>query len=253
VSASLSHSDNADIFRATWVLAAPSEDVLAHSADPASMLTIAERHRAGRFRFDRDRCDFIAAHILARIAGSRVIGVEPQCLTLVQSCVECGEPHGVPFLAEAPGLGVSLSHTRGYVAAAVGPGQVGVDVEGTASTLVLDHCLASAVMAPAELALLAAAYDERHAFVRLWVRKEALVKSGQGSLDMLYALDVSAPPLVDLTSRQAHLGSSHGHFLLEWQDRERRVLGAATTTYRPDLALLPDDQSSPELHDFASP
>ena len=216
--------------------------------EPAALLTGAEQHRATRFRFDCDRRDFVAAHILARVAGGAVMGVDPRSLTLVQRCAECGDAHGVPFFAEAPALGVSLSHTRGHVAAAVGPGPVGVDTEETASPrLLVDETLASAVLARGEMELLAAAPDRRHAFVRLWVRKEAMVKSGRGSLDDLSAVDVSATPLVDLSSSPACVRRSNGHFLLEWQDPESDVVGAAVTPHPPQLVVLRRGPIGPEL------
>ncbi|MDQ3898414.1 MAG: 4'-phosphopantetheinyl transferase superfamily protein [Actinomycetota bacterium] len=234
---------------ATQVVSAPSALVLALWAEPVALLTGAEQHRASRFRFVRDRRDFVAAHVLARVAGAGVLGVDPGSLTLVQRCDRCGEPHGVPSFAEAPGVGVSVSHTRGYVAAAVGPGQVGVDTEGTASGFRLDEGLASYVLAPGERALLAAAPDRRHAFVRLWVRKEAMVKCGRGSLDDLSAVDVSTTPLVDLSSAPACIRDGDGQFLLEWQDPEQGVLGAAVTAQPPRLAILRRGQVSPEFQD----
>ncbi len=219
--------------------------------EPAALLTDAEQHRARRFRFDRDRRDFVAAHILARVAGGAVLDVDPRRLTLVQRCAECGDAHGRPFFAEAPALGLSLSHTRGHVAAAVGPGPVGVDTEEAASPrLLVDETLASEVLAPGELELLAAAPDRLHAFVRLWVRKEAMVKCGRGSLDDLSAVDLSATPLVDLSSSPACTRRPDGHFLLEWRDPESDVVGAAVTPHPPQLAVLRRGPIGPEFDDI---
>ena len=235
--------------RATQVVSGPSELVMARWAQPSALLTGAEHLRASRFRFDRDRRDFVAAHALARVTGGAVLGVDPGRLTLVQRCDRCGEAHGAPSFAEAPGLGVSVSHTRGYVAAAVGPGRVGVDTEGTESALPVDEGLASAVLAARELELLDAAPDRRHTFVRLWVRKEAMVKCGRGSLDDLSAVDVSTTPLVDLSASPACTRDPDGQFLLEWEDPEGGVVAAAVTAQPPRLAILRRGQVGPELHD----
>ncbi len=234
---------------ATSVVAAPSEIVMALWAEPDGLLTPAERDRARRFRFERDRRDFVAAHILARVTGGGALGVDPRSLTLVQRCDECGEPHGVPSFAEAPGFGVSVSHTRGYVAAAVGPGRVGVDAEGTGAVGLHDEALAADVLAPGERELLASAPDRPHAFVRLWVRKEATVKCGRGSLDRLSAVDLSATPLVDLSSSPACIRDRDGQFLLEWQDHQWGVVGAAVTPQPPQLALLRPGQTSPQFRE----
>lgn len=235
---------------ATSVLSAPSEHLLAHWPEPATLLTATERHRADCFRFERDRRDFTAAHILARVAAGGVLGMDPRDLTLVQKCGECGEAHGKPSFSEVPGLSVSLSHTRGYVSAAVGPGQVGVDTEGTASGVELDHTLISSVLATGELALLAETSDKRHAFVSLWVRKEATVKSGRGSLDDLSALDFSGLALADPSNSCASMRRWQGHYLLEWQDPEWDVVGAAVTTSPPDLATLRQGPGGPGFHDI---
>ncbi len=238
------------LFGGTWVVSARSEDVVALWADPAALLTCPEQDRARRFRFDPDRRDFVAAHILARVAGAGVLGVDPRSLTLAQRCRECGAAHGRPFFSEAPALGVSLSHTRGYVAAAVGTGPVGVDAEGAASAPLLDEGLASEVLAPGELELLAAARDRYHAFIRLWVRKEAMVKCGRGSLDALASVDVSTTPLVDVSSSPACTPQADGLFLLEWRDAKCDVVGAAVTPHAPQLTLLRRGRTGPELHDI---
>jgi 4'-phosphopantetheinyl transferase len=232
---------------ATSVLWARSEDLLVHWAQPASLLTSVEQDRAGRFRFERDRLDFIAAHLLARIAGAVALRVDPHELTLLQRCVECHGAHGVPFFAEEQGLKVSLAHTRGYVAAAVGWGPVGVDAETTGSASRVDDGLASAVLAPGELKLLWAAADKRHAFITLWVRKEAMVKFGRGSLDDLSRLDLSAFPLAEPSNSSPSVHRSKGYFLLEWRDPEREAVGAAVTAHPPNLAILRSGQGGAEF------
>jgi 4'-phosphopantetheinyl transferase len=232
---------------ATSVLCARSEDLLAQWAQPASLLTSVEQDRAGRFRFEYDRLDFVAAHLLARVAGAVALRVDPRELTLLQRCVECHGAHGVPFFAEEHGLKVSLAHTRGYVAAAVGWGQVGVDAERTGLASRVDDDLASAVLAPGELKLLSAAANKRHAFIKMWVRKEAMVKFGRGSLDDLSRLDLSAFPLPGPSSSNASIQRSNAYFLLEWQDPGWEAVGAAVTAHLPDLAILRSGRGGAEF------
>ncbi|WP_236242995.1 hypothetical protein [Streptomyces sp. CC228A] len=89
-----------------------------------------EQDRAARLAPGQQRDDYLAAHVLVRVCAARLLGVDPAVLVLGQRCAGCGgEDHGRPFLRGLPGVGVSLSHTRGAVAAAAGPGPVGVDVE----------------------------------------------------------------------------------------------------------------------------
>ncbi|WP_240506132.1 4'-phosphopantetheinyl transferase family protein [Thermoactinospora rubra] len=143
---------------------------------PPSWLTPVERERAGRLRQEADRRAFVAAHLLVRLCAAEFLGRHPGTLTLLQRCPVHGPGHGVPYLEEAPGLGVSLSHTRGYVCAAVGEGRVGVDAERVPDGP-LDEALAGMVLAPGERV------TGNRELIRLWARKEALIKRGELTLD----------------------------------------------------------------------
>ncbi|MFJ3960558.1 4'-phosphopantetheinyl transferase family protein [Streptomyces sp. NPDC090036] len=171
------------------VLAGPTAAVLAAAGDVRELLTGTELHRAGALRSAGDREDFLAAHALVRLCAGRLLGRPAQSLTVVQSCGSCDRPHGRPRLLEAPGTGVSLAHTRGWVAAAAAHGPVGVDVE-TLDGHPLDQRVAEAVCNEEELAAVRAAEDPRRAFLRQWVRKESLVKVGAATLDGAARLDL---------------------------------------------------------------
>ncbi|MFI7441947.1 4'-phosphopantetheinyl transferase family protein [Nonomuraea indica] len=147
---------------------------------PEEWLTPAERERAARFVFDADRHAFVAAHLLARLCAAAVLGAEPWELTLLQHCEVHGPGHGRPYLEQAPLLGVSFSHTRGYVCAAAGQGLVGADAERVPSGP-LDRGLAERALTPRERAVVTG----NDALIRHWTRKEALIKRGELTLDRL--------------------------------------------------------------------
>ncbi|WP_246082961.1 4'-phosphopantetheinyl transferase family protein [Nonomuraea diastatica] len=151
---------------------------------PDDWLTEVERERAARFRFEADRDCFVAAHLLVRVCAAAVLGVEPHELTLLQHCHLHGPGHGRPSIEQAPELGVSFSHTRGYVCAAAGPGKVGVDAEHVPPGP-LDTLLADRVLNPRERSLVTG-NDE---LIRHWTRKEALIKRGELTMDKLRACD----------------------------------------------------------------
>lgn len=210
------------------IMAGPTDRVL---AQVSGVLTPAEQARADRFRRDGDRRDFVAAHLLVRRCAAEVLamtdgGAAPGELTLVQHCDRCGAGHGRPAIAEAPQLAVSLAHTRGYVCAAAGHGRVGVDVEH-ALPGPADEILAATVLTPAEAH--AVGGDNRR-LIRWWVRKEALVKRGELTLDRLRDADLS-----DL----GHGPSSliwRGRHVTEWASGP--VLGTAITDGPARLLLL---------------
>jgi len=84
------------------------------------------------------------------------------------------DSRGAPYLPDRPGLFVSLSHCRRAVAAAVSrERRVGIDVE---SRRRVSDSLVERVCSPDELALVRASSDPTMAFLRLWTRKEAVLK-----------------------------------------------------------------------------
>ncbi|GAA3806576.1 hypothetical protein GCM10022226_28340 [Sphaerisporangium flaviroseum] len=211
--------------RPSLVMAGPSAAVLARAS---GTLTLAENERAERFLQERDRHDFVAAHLLVRQCAATYLGLSANDLTLVQHCEEHGPGHGRPSIMEVPDLGVSLSHTPGYVCAVVGMGQVGVDAE-LAPEGDADPEVAGLALTPRETALVGG--DNRR-MIRQWVRKEALVKRGELSLDRFPRTDLSELPL-DPSPRPANgsgpypvatgpSGDGEGVTTLEW--RGRRLL-----------------------------
>ncbi len=195
-------------------------------------LTPAERARADVLVRASDRADYVAAHILVRRCAALVLGATPEGLTLVQRCPVCGRTgHGRPSLAEAPGLRLSLAHTRGYVAAVADAVDVAVDVEQLANRARARE-VAGSVLAPAEHDLVRASADPGEAFTRLWVRKEALVKLGEVSLDTL--------PEVDLSMAACDRASWHGYAVLGWAAADGQVLGAVVGRRVPELVRFLD-------------
>ncbi|MFJ2773527.1 4'-phosphopantetheinyl transferase family protein [Streptomyces sp. NPDC087300] len=173
------------------VLVRPTADLLPYVDE--SRLAPYERRRAARLPAGPRRQDYLAAHVLVRLCAARLTGTHADTLVLAQHCDDCGrDDHGRPFLPGHPDLHVSLSHTTGAVAAAAGPEPVGVDVED-ASAAVFDPAIAARVLTPAELTAVRADPDPARAFLRLWVRKEALVKVGLGTLGRLRELDLTGP------------------------------------------------------------
>jgi 4'-phosphopantetheinyl transferase len=117
------------------------------------------------------RAEGRAARALLRRLLAEVCGPRPAGLDLAR------RTGGAPYLPERPELGISLSHTRGWLAAAVGVGHaVGVDVQAPAPVPagMLHRCCRPDVRA--RLRTLPAA--ERAArFARIWSVQEACVKS----------------------------------------------------------------------------
>jgi 4'-phosphopantetheinyl transferase len=151
------------------------------------VLPLSERQRAHRFRREIDRDRFVVCRsVLRRILGAYLDRV-PERLEF-----EYGE-HGKPFLA-GEALHFNVSHADGkslIVVTCAGP--VGVDLEPEARAIDVDG-VAKTVCSRSEYARISAlpAADRRLALLRIWVAKEAFLKStGQGLTRPLDHLDAS--------------------------------------------------------------
>lgn len=192
-------------------------------------LTDAERGRAERFTRKRDRSDFVAAHLLVRHCAAEILGTRACMLTVVQRCERCGAAHGRPWLAEAPDLSISLAHTSGYVCAVAGYGRVGVDAEH-ATGGPADEALTALALTPAEATMVG---RDNRGLIRQWVRKEALVKRGELTLDRLREVDLSDLPLDDGMSGAQEWRGRH---FTEWT--AGTVIATAVTDEPAKLRLL---------------
>jgi 4'-phosphopantetheinyl transferase len=227
----LSHRELAsDPLRTRHALAlyGSSESVLARwgrSIMPA--FTAAEKHRAASFRQLRDRNDYIAAHVLVRVAVERMTGVSAKSVVVRQHCESCGGAHGRPHVDTWPAVCVSLSHTRGVVAAAVSYTSISIDAELRQFCIddsVIDS-FATSVEAqmlrnlPTCIGVRRQCSTRQLAALRLWLRKEALVKMGLVSLDSLTQVDLSAVPLVGEFESDRTVFNAYGQWIFtDWTD-----------------------------------
>ncbi|WP_316978800.1 4'-phosphopantetheinyl transferase family protein [Shumkonia mesophila] len=141
-----------------------------------ALLDDRERQRAERFIHDRDRHRFVAAHAGLRLALAAETGQPPRALGFTAT------PGGKPQL-ERHALSFNLSHSGAIAVVATCRGSaVGVDVEMAGRLRDLDG-LAGMVMTPDEQARFAVLPQDLRqvAFMRVWTRKEALLKAdGRG-------------------------------------------------------------------------
>jgi 4'-phosphopantetheinyl transferase len=149
-------------------LAADAEHLLPPSLSPS------EQSRLARITSAKRRAEFLAGRLLLRRLLGATCGGEPLAWSV--SSPDDGAPQA------APGVCLALSHSGGWVAAAVSPAPVGLDLETPGRPRDLSG-LAEAVCSPAEqvrLAALAGAAREV-AFRELWTLKEAWLKRrGEG-------------------------------------------------------------------------
>lgn len=145
-----------------------------------ALLSAEERQRAARFRFDRDRDDFIAARGILRILLGRYLNAAPEELLFDYNA------HGKPHLREAAKHArcrFNLSHSHGLALFAFSRRrELGVDLERIRSDIEVE-AIADRFFSARERHLLQALppAERLSAFFVCWTQKEAYVKArGKG-------------------------------------------------------------------------
>jgi 4'-phosphopantetheinyl transferase len=158
------------------------------------VLSLDERARAERFRFDKDRNQFIESRAALRLLLSQYLNVSPKELSFSFSA------HGKPVLANGlsnSGLRFNLSRRDGLALIAVTRNRdIGVDVELVRADLPVFE-IAAVSFSENELRTLRSLPESQQAagFHNCWTRKEAYVKArGEGFSFPLKQFDVSLTP-----------------------------------------------------------
>ncbi|WP_416979354.1 4'-phosphopantetheinyl transferase family protein [Streptomyces sp. T028] len=167
----------------------------AHEGLPA-LLDPVERARYEATVDPATRNRFLVGCALSRRILGELLGVPPEEVPLRRACPTCGGPHGKPRLAVPAGYDFSVTHSGDVVGVAVCRGaEVGLDVEEAGTALDVDAAARTALSPRESAALYALPPAERKpAFLRVWTRKEAVLKAlGVGLRAPLRELEVSAP------------------------------------------------------------
>ncbi|MCB4769619.1 4'-phosphopantetheinyl transferase superfamily protein [Ancylobacter sp. Lp-2] len=171
-----------------WLVeSGPHED-----PEDVALLDPGENRRAEAFRTRPLRAAYVTAHAALRRVLAAELGLPPADLAF--SIGRWGRPG-----LDGGDLDFNLSHSGNLALIAVSRGgPVGVDIE--AMRTAPPYEIAPDIFSWGELALLAGLPEEerRHAFYRLWTRKEAVAKGIGCGLDMDFrALDVRTAPVAE--------------------------------------------------------
>lgn len=181
------------------VMVGTAFDASAVALRAGATLTRVEQDRAEGYRSPQARTEFVGGHLLARLCVSKWLGTPSHAIELEQRCAGCGGPHGKPRIVGAEALSVSISHSGGIVATAVTghPSGVGVDIEMvSARAHRLSEPARRRVLTAGEYQAVTDAADPDGEFLKLWVRKEALIKVGQADLDSMSQVKVQGEDVV---------------------------------------------------------
>jgi len=129
------------------------------------------RSVALRYRHDLDRRLSVAVYLLLKEALQAEYGLTGNPRLALG-------PNGKPYLTDHPDVHFNFSHCTKAAVCAVSDRPVGIDVETIAP---VDLAVARRILSDGEFAELNATTEPEIVFVRLWTRKEAIVKlSGSG-------------------------------------------------------------------------
>ena len=160
----------------------------------AQCLSDAERQRASRFAFDRDRRRFIVGRARLRHLLASRLGVPPEAIELVYG--PRGKPALSPGFADL-GLRFNVSHSEDVAVYAFSRGrEIGVDVEAVRELRDADDIAARFFSRRENEAYRALdPRDKPLGFFNCWTRKEAFIKAlGDGLYHPLDRFDVSLAP-----------------------------------------------------------
>lgn len=213
----------------------------APTAEELATLSDAERERAARFRFDRDRSRWLLAHIAARAIIGAELGVAPAEIRYAFG------PTGKPSLAwpEHTGVEFNLSDSGDLALLAIcRDAPVGVDVEFVKPMPDLAAIATSHFAAEERAELLALPEAEQlGAFYRIWTRKEAYIKAvGTG---LSHGLDRFAVSVGPASPRFVHLDGDTA--------RAARWSLCNVPTFGPYLGALAVERTSPTVESRAWP
>ena len=179
-------------------------DLPALEREWSGALTTDESAKLNFLRIERDRRDYLAAHVLLRQGLAAERGVDPKA----------------PLPAQR--MGWSLTHSRGMVACAIaaGPGNaIGIDAEPLAAAERLLE-LVDTFLTPGERAALPNDPNGRHVrMVEIWTAKEAVLKalglgfSGKEGFGVLAMLESTPLGMLDewatISVRDARTGAAY--------------------------------------------
>ncbi len=166
----------------------------AHLARFDQTLAAEERERAARFRFEKDRNQYIVTRGVLRTLLGRYLEQPPAIVGLRYN------PQGKPELdmpADPDTVHFNVSHSHGLALLTFTRGRlIGVDIEAIRDDVERDK-LAKRFFSPREAAKLRALPQavQQKAFFDCWTRKEAYIKArGEGLSIGLDQFDVSLAP-----------------------------------------------------------
>jgi 4'-phosphopantetheinyl transferase len=153
----------------------------------SQLLCEAEQVRAERYRYDKDREEFVIGRGLLRRLLGQYLGVGPEAVTFTYG------KHGKPSVE---GMWFNLAHSGGWLLYGVcGDRPIGVDIEQVKPMPELDK-LSGRFFTKTEARLVQSLGEplKTETFFRIWTAKEAYLKATGAGLGQIKSLEVRCNP-----------------------------------------------------------
>ncbi|OXG09093.1 4'-phosphopantetheinyl transferase [Flavobacterium araucananum] len=144
-----------------------------------------EKERAQKFKFEKQRRNFIYSRSLLRYLLSLYTKIPAADIEFVYGI------NGKPHLAEHQNkkkITFNLSHSNGYFACIIGTkNEIGIDIENVSPNHKQVHNIATSFFLPTESALITSKKDDEvyYLFYKYWTIKEAYIKAKGNSIMQL--------------------------------------------------------------------
>jgi 4'-phosphopantetheinyl transferase len=176
------------------------------------LLSEEEKVRSNKFRFQKDKHEFITSRGFLRTVLASYIQKKPEEIKFEYSSF------GKPSIKDnVHNLKFNLSHSNGYAVIAITESdEIGVDLEFIKSFDDLDK-VAKDVFTKNELTILAGnASVKIELFFKFWTRKESMIKAlGKGLLIPLNQVDVSDLNTLSYSDSSEHISKKKNNFFIQ--------------------------------------
>jgi 4'-phosphopantetheinyl transferase len=182
-----------------------------------ALLSEDERARYARYLVEPAAHAFATTRVALRRLLAARLGRSPGTVRIMLA------PGGKPIVPDEPGVFFNVSHCATLALIALcEAAPIGIDVEES-RTLEMDASLATMICTPSELAWLASQGPASFALMKLWTRKEAVLKAvGTGLSQPMSELELGG----EESSGSVTLAAGYGR--VAWRDLASRVGMAAT-------------------------
>jgi len=175
-----------------------------HTNDYYLIISMDEKNRAARYRFQQHRDNFIITHGLLRVILSQYLNTDPRKLCFIYK--EFGKP-SLDVSFNDSGLSFNLSHSNGIILYAITCSrEIGVDIEYVFDSSCLEE-ISERFLSPRERKIfcMIPPYRRRQALFEYWTCKEAYIKAtGRGHsvpLNQVEVLFLHSNPEIVLASK----------------------------------------------------